>query len=243
MIEIKKKYYQGIDRIAKNISKRYIRNQPITENVLKTIIIIYQSAKAEQSFEDDFFESAYHTPITGDLEFFIARILYYISKRLEKQWLILLRRQKDKSVPDIRLVKDKKTFAIIEVKAKAGWIQPFLSPERYKKDKEKLKKGISDFNPDDLIKRSKEQLTKYYKTFRITKDDVFLLLPTLALVHRKKYETELQGYYKYFSKTSKLPKDNLILLSKNMRLDLSSATNHLLPTNDFEKLLEKLIKY
>ncbi|MCZ2249226.1 MAG: hypothetical protein LC111_10760 [Bacteroidia bacterium] len=40
--------------------------------------------------------------------------------------------------------------------------------------------------------------------------------------------------------TSGLPKENLILLSKNKRLDLSYQTNDLLPTNDFEKLLTRL---
>ncbi len=71
------------------------------------------------------------------------------------------------------------------LKAKAAWIQPFLSPERYENDKNRLLNGKSGFNPDHLIASSKNQLTKYFDTFDITNNDVFLYLPTLALIHRK----------------------------------------------------------
>ena len=220
-----------------------MNTQPVTEKVLTAIIAMYQSAKVEHYFKDDFFDTAYHSPITGELEFFISRILYHLSKIKNKTWKILLRRQENKIVPDIRLLKENKTFAIIEVKAKAGWIQPFLSPERYQSDKNRLQKGKTGFDPDNLINISKNQLRKYFDTFGISNNDVFLFLPTLALVHRKKYTTELNGYYDYFATTSGLPKDNLILLSSNKRLDLSYMTNDLFPTNDFEKLLTKLLNY
>ena len=155
----------------------------------------------------------------------------------------MLRRQEKKTAPDIRLVKDNKTFAIIEIKAKAGWIQPFLSPERFQNDKKRFQSGKSGFDPDALIENSRNQLKKYFDTFGITNKDVFLFLPTLALVHRNKYTTDFEGYYEYFATTSGLPKDNLILLSCNKRLDLSNVTGELSPTNDFEKLLTKLAKY
>lgn len=243
MINSRLKYYQDIDDNAKAIANDFVRQLPITDKVLNAIIAMYQSAKVEQQFKDDFFETAYHSPITGELEFFISRILYHQSKALNKDWKILLRRQEKKTAPDIRLVKDNKTFAIIEVKAKAGWIQPFLSPERFQNDKARLINGKSGFDPDNLIANSKNQLKKYYDTFGITNNDVFLFLPTLALVHRKKYTTDLDGYYKYFATTSGLPKDNLVLLSQNKRLDLSYMTNDLSPTDDFEKLLTKLTNY
>jgi hypothetical protein len=243
MIHSRLKYYQDIDENAKEIASDFVRQLPITEKVLNAIIAMYQSAKVEHFFRDDFFESAYHSPITGELEFFISRILYHQSKFLNKNWKILLRRQESKTAPDIRLLKDNKTFAIIEVKAKAGWIQPFLSPERFHNDKTRLLNGKSGFDPDNLIRNSREQLRKYFDTFGITNNDVFLFLPTLALVHRKKYTTDLNGYYVYFATTSGLPKDNLILLSQNKRLDLSYLTNDLSPTNDFEKLLTKLSNY
>ena len=243
MISSRLKYYQDIDDNAGAIVKEFIQQRAITDKVLNAIIAMYQSAKVEQQFKDSFFETAYHSPITGELEFFISRILYHQSKALNKGWKILLRRQEKKTAPDIRLVKNDKTFAIIEVKAKAGWIQPFLSPERFQHDKNRLLNLKSTFDPDTLIANSKRQLTKYCDAFGITNENVFLLLPTLALVHRKKYVTEFSGYYDYFATTSGLPKNNLILLSQNKRLDLSYMTSDLSPTNDFEKLLTKLTNY
>lgn len=237
------KYYQDIDENAYMIASEFVQKRPITEKVLNAIISMYESAKVEHHFKDDFFDTAYHSPITGELEFFISRVLYHESKLLKKNWKILLRKQEQKTAPDIRLLKDNKTFAIIEIKAKAGWIQPFLSPERYQHDKQRLNNGETNFDPAHLIQNSKNQLRKYFDTFGITNNDVFLFLPTLALVHRKKYNTDLNGYYEYFATTSGLPKENLILLSKNKRLDLSYRTNELLPTNDLEKLLTKLSEY
>jgi hypothetical protein len=243
MYNLKLKYYQSIDENAKDISQSFVAKMPITEKILKSIIEMYESAKVEQYFKDDYFESAYHSAITGELEFYISRILYHLSKFYNKKWKILLRRQENKTAPDIRIIRDEKTLAIIEIKAKAGWIQPFLSPERYKNDKEKLKSGKSDYNPDNLITNSRNQLKKYFDTFNISNEDVFLFLPTLALVHRKKYITDLNGYYDYFEKTSGLPGENLILLSSNKRLDLSYKTDDLSPTDNFEKLLSKLLNY
>lgn len=240
MFQTRLTYLSEIDKIARSISEEYILGQKITERVLETIIDLYQSAKVEQKFKDEYFETAYHSPITGELEFFIARILFHYSALVDKKWKIYLRRQESKTAPDIRLLKDDKTFAIIEVKAKAGWIQPFLSSERYQHDKNRLANGKSIFDPDDLISNSKNQLNKYFTTFGLTNNDIFLFLPTLALVHRKKYLTELPEYYTYFASTSGLPAENLILLSNNMRLDLSYKTTDLDPTDNFEKLMSIL---
>ncbi len=102
-------------------------------------------------------------------------------------WAVYLRCQKGKTAPDIRIEHNGKTLAIIEIKAKAGWIQPFFSSERAMKDMAKLQDGKSDFNPDDLIKRVKDQFRKYYETYGIIPGQVFVLLPSLALVHRKKF--------------------------------------------------------
>jgi hypothetical protein len=240
MFQTRLAYLNGIDKTAKSIAEEFTAGQKITERLLKTIIDLYQSAKVEQIFKDKYFETAYHSPITSELEFFVARILFHYSTINGKKWQIYLRRQESKTAPDIRLLKNGQTFAIIEVKAKAGWIQPFLSPERYQYDKSKLANGKSDFDPDNLISNSKNQLKKYFTTFGLTNNDIFLFLPTLALVHRKKYLTELPEYYTYFASTSGLPADNLILLSKNKRLDLSYKTNDLDPTDNFEKLMSKL---
>ncbi|MVN23549.1 hypothetical protein [Mucilaginibacter arboris] len=233
-------YLSEIDKTAKFISEEFTSGKQISEQILKTIIDLYESAKVEQSFKGESFETAYHSPITGELEFLIARILFHYSAINNKRWKIYLRRQESKTAPDIRLLKDNKAFAIIEVKAKAGWIQPFFSSDRYQHDKNRLTNGKSLFDPDSMIENSRNQLKKYFTTFELTNNDIFLFLPTLALVHRKKYLTELPQYYSYFASTSGLPAENLILLSNNMRHDLSYKTSDLHPTDNFEKLLTKL---
>lgn len=243
MLSYKKLYYDSIDKMAKKIADNFVAGGSITQEILKFINELYDSAKVEQSFKSSSFETAYHAPISSELEFYIARIFYHLSELERKEWKILLRRQQSKTAPDIRIEKGGKTIAIVEIKAKAGWIQPFFSEQRYNVDKERFENG-SSFDPDALIVKSREQLTKYFQVFAITNDDIFLFLPTLALVHRKKYNTTLEEYRNYFSQTSVFPKENLILLSKNKSLDLSLAIEgkELSPTRDFEKLLDKLLK-
>lgn len=243
MLSYKKLYYDSIDKMAKKIADNFVAGGSITQEILKFINELYDSAKVEQSFKSSSFETAYHAPISSELEFYIARIFYHLSELERKEWKILLRRQQGKTAPDIRIEKGGKTIAIVEIKAKAGWIQPFFSEQRYNVDKERFENG-SSFDPDALIVKSREQLTKYFQVFAITNDDIFLFLPTLALVHRKKYNTTLEEYRNYFSQTSGFPKENLILLSENKSLDLSLAIEgkKLSPTRDFEKLLDKLLK-
>lgn len=243
MLSYKKLYYDSIDKMAKKIADNFVAGGFITEEILKFINELYNSAKVEQSFKSSSFETAYHAPISSELEFYIARIFYHLSELERREWKILLRRQQGKTAPDIRIEKGGKTIAIVEIKAKAGWIQPFFSEQRYNVDKERFENG-SSFDPDALIVKSREQLTKYFQVFAITNDDIFLFLPTLALVHRKKYNTTLEEYRNYFSQTSGFPEENLILLSENKSLDLSLAIEgkELSPTRDFEKLLDKLLK-
>ncbi len=243
MLSYKKLYYDSIDKMAKKIADNFVAGGSITQEILKFINELYDSTKVEQSFKSSSFETAYHAPISSELEFYIARIFYHLSELERKEWKILLRRQQGKTAPDIRIEKGGKTIAIVEIKAKAGWIQPFFSEQRYNVDKERFENG-SSFDPDALIVKSREQLTKYFQVFAITNDDIFLFLPTLALVHRKKYNTTLEEYRNYFSQTSGFPKENLILLSENKSLDLSLAIEgkELSPTRDFEKLLDKLLK-
>jgi hypothetical protein len=191
MINSRLKYYLDIDKNAKAIATDLVHNHPVSNKILKAIISMYQSAKVEQQFKDNFFETAYHSPITGELEFFISRILYHQLKAHRKDWKILLRRLEKKTAPDIRQIMDNKTFAIIEVKAKAFRIQPFLSLERYQNDKTKLQNGKSSFDPETLKFNSKKQLKNYFDTFSITNNDVFLFLQTLAMVHWKKIRPNL----------------------------------------------------
>lgn len=84
MFQTRLAYLSDIDKIAKSIAEDFTGGQKITERLLKTIIDLYQSAKVEQAFKDEYFETAYHSPITGELEFFIARILFHYSALNDK---------------------------------------------------------------------------------------------------------------------------------------------------------------
>lgn len=236
----RKTYYDELDRVAKIAATHSLDDVQISETILRTLAQLYVAAKVEREFEDELFETAYHSPVTGELEFLVARILYHYSVRNDRGWKVLLRRQERRTAPDIRLTKGGITFAVIEIKAKAGWMQGFFSPERFARDKAKfdLKEGALD--PDVRNDKSRDQLGKYFNTFDIRSEHVFLLLPTLAFVHRKKSKMDLEGYYDYFSQTSGLPRENLILLSGNMSLDLSYKMGDLLPTGNFERMLRLL---
>lgn len=240
MLEARKSHYEKLDCIGKSISEMKIDSRDMSEAILKIVIELYKSAKAEEAFKDEYFESAYHSPITGELEFIIARILYHYSQKNKKGWKILLRRQVAKTAPDIRIEVGGKTLAIVEIKAKVGWVQSFFSPNQFKRDQERLKSGASKYNPETAIQLSRNQLSKYVSNFKIEPKNIFLLLPTLALVHRKKDKTELSEYYNYFNQTSGLPSENLILLSENLDLDLSHKLGELKPTGRFERMLSIL---
>ncbi len=243
MLEARKQLLNAIDIIAEELNNEYIEEGTISLSLINSIIDIYKSAQTEEYYIDNSFETAYHTAITGELEFLISRILYHHSRVKLLGWKILLRRQEKRTVPDIRILKDDTTIAIIEIKAKGGWIQPFLSPERYRNDRKRKDYGESNFEPDELIAKQRAQLFKYQETFSLSPDRVFYFIPTMASVHRKKYKTELQDYLFYFEKNSGLPKSNLILLSSNLRLDLSKKKidySKLNPMDRFESMIQKL---
>ncbi len=230
-----------IDSRAKDIVLKFAQGKQISKDVLSTIAELYSSAQVERDLKDEYFQTAYHTPVTGELELFIARILYHFSIANSLRWVVLLRKQELSTAPDIRLVRGSETISIIEIKAKGGWIQPFLSPDRYASDMKKHTNG-KEYNPESTVKGQRNQISKYISTFNISKNDIYFFLPTLALVHRKKYKTELQGYYEYFSQTSELSPQNFILLSENKRLDLAYKPdlNDLQPTTNFERMLNEL---
>lgn len=84
MLEIKKELYQVIDKNAKSLALDFSKGKLITNRILETIIELYESAKIERDFTDDYFQTAYHSPITGELEFFISRIFSIILRKLAR---------------------------------------------------------------------------------------------------------------------------------------------------------------
>lgn len=232
-----------MDFESERLAKNYLKGEPISDDIMKLIIQLYKGAKIESLFHDEYFDSAYHAPITSDLEFIIARFFYHFSEQTKSGWHIALRKQKNKTVPDLLVSKNSKAFAVIEIKAKGGWIQSFLSYERFEYDKKRLNEGKTQFDPQNLVNSINHQLEKYSNSFGIKPQNVFFLIPTLALVHRKRYKTELEGYYDNFAKNTKLPNENLILLSSHLTLNLSGADipQSLQPTKDFEKMVDKIV--
>lgn len=121
--EIKKEYFDALDRNALNMSNRLIDGNGTTRLLLQGLAELYQGSRMErEGFKDQGFESAYHQSVTSDFEFLIARILYHYSRERRLGWKIFLRRQKKKCVPDIRIESHGKTVAIIEIKASVGWM-------------------------------------------------------------------------------------------------------------------------
>jgi hypothetical protein len=241
LIKLKEAYFNYLDRKARHLAYTLKIKKHVTRLVLDYIKELYQSANLEKAYNKEGFESAYHNPVSSEMEFLISRMLYHYSRSKKLGWKIYLRRQVGKAAPDIRIEKNNKTLAIIEIKAKAGWIQCFLSKETFNKELNKYKNGIGKAtDPRALNKRLKDQLRKYYDTFNITRNHVYVLLPTLKEVHRANSNQKINDYLSFFSKTSRLPRQNLILLSSNLSLNLSeeSKRKDYKPTN----LLEGFVK-
>ncbi|VVB76435.1 Uncharacterised protein [Candidatus Tiddalikarchaeum anstoanum] len=246
LVNLKEEYYKYLDRKSRHLGYLLSKYKCVTKLFLKYITELYESENGpKRLYKNNKFESAYNNPISSDLEFLISRILYYYSKFKKLNWKIYLRRQVGKTAPDIRIEKNNKTIAIIEVKAKAGWIQCFFSKDRKKKDLIRFNEGRGNMHPDDFIKRIKSQFTKYYKEFKIKPNQVYVLLPTFTLVHRKKSKLNLKDYCNEFSKNSGLPSKNLIILSNNLLLNLDSkiSQKEYQPTKILENVIKNLTNY
>lgn len=236
-------FYKLLDDEALCLAKSFTLGQSITIEILKIIHELYKSIKLTD-YEDDFFESAYHNPITSDVEFFLARIFYHVSMLKKLNWKIYLRRQENKCAPDIRIERNNKTIGIIEIKVKVGWIQQFFSDKRVQNDLKRLEEGKSNFDPYKRIEEIKGQIDKYIKVFDINKQGIFMLVVSLSNVHRKKNNEGLDYYKKTFKNNSGLEISNLVLLSNNLELDLSIEGDYSKynPSSDFEYMLRYLNK-
>jgi hypothetical protein len=125
----------------------------------------------------------------------------------------------------------------LEIKANAGFMQAFISLEAYDKEKEK------GHHPEELVKKQNEQLSKYKNAFET--NNVYMLLPTLESAHQKNYKTSYEGYKNNFKKNTGLPKNNLLVLSNDLNLNLGNKKSDIQKnkmTDEFEKMLDKIIK-
>ncbi len=243
LVNLKKGYYNYLDGSARHLARKLEEKKPVTRLLLGYIGDLYNSAKLEKEFENENFESAYHNPITSELEFLIARIIYHYSQRKKLGWKIYLRRQKAKTAPDIRIDKDGKTLALIELKARVGWMQQVFSKERLGVYKKQYKQN-GGIDPSDSIKVFKDQIKKHCVAHKVKKDQFFVLVPSISGAHRKKSGRKLEDYKKDFTKNSGLSEENFILLSGNIKFDAGGnwKRGEYEATNKFEQMIKKIEK-
>ncbi|TCK98052.1 hypothetical protein EDC19_0467 [Natranaerovirga hydrolytica] len=242
IIEVKEEYNNSIDKEAEKIAELYLKDNMITYNVLSFIHQLYSSAKLNQ-YDNEQFASAYHNPITSDVEFYISRIIFHIIKKKELNWKISLRKQKNKCAPDIRIDYNNETKFIIEIKVKAGWIQQIFSRKRYEHDMKRYEENLIDVSPDKRVTEVRNQFDKYQKAFNIGSSKIFVLVSTLSDVHRKKYDYLNVNDYKHsFIRHTDLPFNNLVVLSNNLNIDISKEENISIyePSSDLEKMLDTI---
>lgn len=262
MKNLKLQYYNVLDKRALELAEKFKNNLDVTFDVLTLIYRLYESTKVVEIFNEDDFSLAYNPPITSDFEFLIARIFHHYSKICNLNWVIFLRRQKgikgketqnidelqDKAkkiktklvAPDIRIEKNGAAIALIEIKARTSYAKSFFSKLIYEK-------AIDPKNNqhDILNQKCRDQINKYLKCFKCKPSDFYYIVPSLFGSHGKTSTETLKQHLDFFKKESGLPRNNFVLLSNNMNLDLSNLKqelneNELQPTSLLEDMMKKL---
>jgi hypothetical protein len=242
---IKKRYYQILDKKSRYIAYRLKKGNEVTKVLLDYVQELYMSEKKLKSyyFNEKIFEYAYHQPITSDLEFLIARILFNYSKIKGLKWEIYLRKQENSIAPDIRIKKNSKVLAIIEIKAAVGFMRHVFNKEIYKKGLQKYKEHLSEKSPYESIVRLRKKLRSYAEESNVNINKIFMLIPTLKATHRKKSDLGINDYIEQFSKATKIPKRNLIILSENLTSGITKIKrNDYKQTTSFEDFIEIISK-
>jgi len=238
IVKMKRQFYSELDNQAKGVAVSIKKGISATPVLLEGIHSLYRCAKTERAFQNERFECAYHNPVTSEFEFLLSRVIYHSYPGMK----VYLRRQVNRTVPDVRVERGDKTIAVLEMKTKAGWMQSFFSSERERKDIKRLEEGKSKKDPRDQIKEIRHQLLKYTTAFGIGKDRLFVLLPTFTLVHRKRSSRTMEDYLADFERNSTLSRSNLIIMSSNLTLNLSEENDaaKLMATDQFERFVRSL---
>jgi len=244
ILENKKEYFRILDMKAIEIAEELLKNQDVSIKMLNVVNVLYESSKLD-FLEDSSFDAAYHNPITSDFEFYLSRIFYHISEMRGLGWSVHLRRQKNNCAPDIRVDKDGIPLFIIEVKVKAGWMQEVFSDRRFKHDMDRFKNGADIPDPNDRVGRVSKQLDKYREKLNVPIENVYVVLASLANVHRKKYkDSNVDTYKDTFVKNTGLPKDNLVVLTKTLDKHLGNimSVEEIEASNDFERIIDMILR-
>jgi len=88
IIQARKSYINAVDAKAKEIAEKRHNKKSITNDILNFIKELYSAAKIEIENQQELpnFSQAYHNPITSDLEFFIARIIFHYGILYGANW-------------------------------------------------------------------------------------------------------------------------------------------------------------
>lgn len=243
LINTKLHYVEVLEALALKNAETLEADKGVTRSLVEQLDGIYKAAQVEKRYEDkEFYESAYHTPVTGDFEFLVARTLHHFGQKLNLGWKVSLRKQSAKAAPDIRLAIGERTVGIVELKTKLGWVQPFFSSQQREKDEKRRIDGKSEFDPKLWIEEWKKKFDKYEKVFKVRKEYVYLLVPSLHHVHRIKSDEKVPEYRQNFASNSGLPEHNLVLLSDDLKYDPGANKNNLPDgvTLEFERMVNEL---
>jgi hypothetical protein len=240
----RKKYFDTLDEMAQANANKLAKDEAVTDDLLKQIRSIYLGAKAEYLICEDEtdFDVAYHTSVTGDVEFLLARTLHHYNRILTLDWSVYLRCQRKGVAPDIRIERGEKTLSIIEIKSKVGWMQGFFSDEQFEAGLRRFKMNKTKSNPEEQRKKAHYQLHKYKDTFNVDMDYVYMLVPSLKQAHRKKSLATYSDYKNTFSRNAELPSSNLVVFTDDLRYEVSSLA---LPgmefiTSEFEWMIGEI---
>lgn len=243
LMQLREQHIEILDNFSKELAEEIKKGKLITEKMIQAIVNLYDTANIEKKInEKNGFSSAYHSPVTSDFEFIFARLIYHIGIIFNKGWKVDLRRQINKTTPDIRISKNDKTLWILELKVSLGWIRSFICPTFYKKSIER-KNSRNKWDPDIFNKEQARQLEKYSESYSISKNRIYYVVPSLASIHYRKDSKDLviDDYRNHFKKVSGLSAENLVIFNENLiqRLNIPRETSqNFSPTKDLENMIK-----
>jgi len=245
LMSVSIQHFKIIDEYSLKLANDFKSDKTITYQMIQAIVDFYDTANIEKNINTERFTSAYHTPVTADFEFLLARLLFHIGILYKKEWKIDLRRQEKKATPDIRISNGGKTLWILELKVGMSWAKSFICPTFYKKA---IKKYEIDnkWDPDLFNRKCSLVLDKYSEIYSIPKEKIFLVIPSLASIHyrRESKHLNLNDYRNHFNSVSGLPNRNLVIFNNNLLQNLANpkeAKVPFQPTMELESMITKLI--
>ena len=225
--EPKEEYYQQLDKAAQKVAEDFIAGKAVSLEVLRIIWISLNTSYTisweiiNRNYRKGF-DCSFPTFISIDVEYYIARILYHIAKLKDKNWKIILKKEVLGIAPDIRVVElnekeGEKTIAILDINVKE-WARALAMGN--------LDKDLSPFVSDHLSGILRGRIDQFVYTFKVSKEELFLLLPTA-----------------YIASDLIVPKANKVVFSESLEKEIYLVlAEELQLTSQFEFFLNKLLE-